>query len=169
MTLCIFPGTTTTAAMTVAARTLVTSSASPSPSSLWAWASSSFPKLLPPPRFPQQPRPQPATLATACCPCHSAWAYASITTPAGSTFMMPTPCGACMKGRWIVLEPCTQRLVSWGAAKSSWRSLSPPRGCLSEEGQCGGPRRSLSCMSDKEDVILATKCKRGQPKSLGIG
>lgn len=122
--------------MTAAARTLVTSSASPSPCSLWAWASSSSPKLLHPPQFPQQPHPQPATLETACCPCHSAWACASTTTPAGCTFTTLTPCDAFMRGRWIVLGPCIQHSVSWGAAKFSWRSLSPPRGWPSEEGRC---------------------------------
>lgn len=125
--------------MTVAARTPVTSSASPSPSSLWAWASSSSPKRPHPPPFAQQPHPPPATLETACCPCPSAWAYAWTTTPAGSTFMTLTPCDAFMRGRWIVLEPCIQRLLSWGAAKFSWRSLSPPRSWLSEEGEREGP------------------------------
>lgn len=164
----IFPGTTTTAAMTAAARTPATSSASPSPFSLWVWASFSSPKLLHPPQFPQQPHPQPATLETACCPCPSAWAYAWITTPAGCTFMTLTPCDAFMRGRWIVLEPCIQRLVWWGAAKFSWRSLSLPGGWLSEEGRCGGPRRLLYRVSDKEDVIFATKCRWGQPERSGM-
>lgn len=139
----IFAGTTTTAATTAAARTPVTSSASPSPSSLWAWASSSSPKLLHPPQFPQRPHPQAVTRETACCPCHSAWACASITTPAGCTFMTQTPCGAFMRGRWIVLEPCIQRSGSWEAAKFNWRSSSPPRGWLSEGGGCVEAQRGV--------------------------
>lgn len=144
--------------MTVAVRTPATSSASPSPSSLWAWASSSSPKLRRPPQFAQPPRPRAATPGTACCPCRSAWACAWITTPAGCTFTTPTPCGAFMRGRWIVLEPCTQRLVSWGAAKFSWRSLSPLRGWLSE----GGWPAEVRGGGFKEDVIFATDVNEGR-------
>lgn len=130
----ILPGMTMIVGMTAAARTRATSSPSPSPSSPWAWASSSSPRLLNPPRLPQQPYPLPATPATACFPCHSAWVYASIMTRAGCTFMMLTRWGAFMRGRWIVQEQCILLLVSWAAARFSWRSLSPLRDWLSEEG-----------------------------------
>lgn len=85
------PGTTTTAGTTAAARTHVTTSPSPSPSSPWAWAGSSSPRPLHPHPSPQPPRPRPVTRAAACFPCRSAWAYASIMTPAECTFMTPTP------------------------------------------------------------------------------
>lgn len=127
------PDMTMIVGMTAAARTRATTSPSHSPSSPWAWANSSSPRL-PPPRPPPQQTHSPVTLATACFPCHSAWAYVSIMTRAGCIFTTPTPWGAFTRGRWIAREQCIRLSASWAAARFNWKSLSPLRGWPSEEG-----------------------------------
>lgn len=127
---------TMTAGMTAAVKTHAMSSLSPSPSSLWAWANSSSPRLLHPPPLPQQMHPPHLpTLATACFPCHSAWAYVSITTHAGCSSTTLTPWGAFMRGRWTVQERCIRLLASWAVARFNWRSSSRRRDWPSEEGR----------------------------------
>ena len=127
------PDTTMTAGTTAAVRTRATSSRSPSPSSPWAWANSSSLRPLHPPPFPQ-PTLRPLTPATACFPCRSASGCASITTRAGCTSTTQTPCGAFMRGRWIVQEQCIQPSASWAAARCNWRSSSRQRDWPSEPG-----------------------------------
>lgn len=123
------PGSTTTAATTAAAKMRATTSRNPSPSSLWAWASSSSPRRCPRLQAPQPPR---VTQATGRCPCLSVWACASITTPAACISTTPTICAVSTRGKWTARGSCTRRLASWAAARSSWRSLSLPRGSPSE-------------------------------------
>lgn len=131
------PGTTTTVDTTAAARTRATSSPSPSPSSPSAWVKSSSRKRRRSPPFLQQTHPHLVTTETGCSPCPSAWASVWITTPAGCIFTTPTPWGAFMRGRWIVREPCIQRLASWAAARFNWKISWLPNGWPSEGGGRG--------------------------------
>lgn len=130
--LLFLPGMIMTVGMTAAVKMHAMSSPSPSPSSQWVWANSSFPRLRHPPPFPQQLH-QLVILEIVYFLCHNAWVYASIMRHAGCIFMMQTPWGAFMRGRWIVREQCIQLSASWAVVGFNWKSSSLPRNWPSEK------------------------------------